>query len=1044
MHKRLSFLADFCRGHLLDEKILIIPSYQIGNQIGETLTIKGHSWVNLHFAILASLAQEIAGAELSSLGVRQISWATSLFIVDRIFRSLKEEGKLDYFGELEASSGIIRAIYRSILALRLAGLKSKDLYPESFISKNKGKEVIFFLKNYEEELNKGKLIDLAGLYSFAIEKAETMKCNDKKFFLCLRDQALTRMELNFLTKIAGENLILVPQDPIFGLKRPRRFSFVEGEIATLPSEARNDKVEKESRPSSDLERTPWLFILQDAPPPFKDKTLDLFSAIGPANECREILRRIIHENLSLDEIEIIHPPGSIYPSLFHVLSAKAGLRVTYADGIALTFTSPGKVFNGLVDWLESNFQVSDLCRMIEGGDLRFPHEKGQSVPSPLKISRYLKNAMIGWDRTRYLSRLETLIKSIENNLDSVEEEGETEKVEKYKANIKEVRWLAKVVKQFLELMPLWDKEGILEFGALCRGVSEFIKKFSRIRNELDREALSLISSRLEEAASVGVSFLKKEEAFEWLRSLGAGLCVGASGPLPGYLHLSSYHSGGYSGRPVSFIVGLDQGAFPGTGLQDPILLDEEREKISKDLSTTSDALRENIYSMAGLLSSLRGKAILSYSSYDIIEERQSFPSSLMLQAHRLIEGDSSLDYSSLLSSLPESSGFLPKTLDKIFDEIDWWLSRLAPAERLRDGLDAVKEHFPELGRGIYALEMRAGSSLSAFEGRVAIDPTEAHPLWNKDIVMSSSRIELLAGCPFAYFLQYILDVWKPEELEFDQSQWLNPMQRGSLLHDIFFRFMKELRQRKEEVNPQKHAPVMSKIAEEIILGYREEIPPPSEGIFERERKEVVETLGVFLTAENKREEKVEPLMFEVSFGIEEKGGEGIKEPVVIKIHPMISFFLRGKIDRIDRLGEHLYRVIDYKTGRYSAYEDLVCFGCGTMLQHVLYSIAAEQIIKKIGIDSSPQVVQSGYYFPTRKGDGREILVDRFDRGKLYDLLLEILSILSKGHFVVNPEADCSFCDFMPICGEDAAKKAKAKKEFNIDEFRIFDKLRHYK
>jgi ATP-dependent helicase/nuclease subunit B len=156
MHKRLSFLADFCRGHLLDEKILINPSYQIGNQIGEALTINGYSWVNLHFATLPSLAHEIAGAELSSLGIRQISWATSLFIVDKIFRSLKEEGKLDYFGELEASSGIIRAICRSILALKLAGLKSKDLSPESFISKNKGKEVILFLMKYEEELNKGK------------------------------------------------------------------------------------------------------------------------------------------------------------------------------------------------------------------------------------------------------------------------------------------------------------------------------------------------------------------------------------------------------------------------------------------------------------------------------------------------------------------------------------------------------------------------------------------------------------------------------------------------------------------------------------------------------------------------------------------------------------------------------------------------------------------------------------------------------------------------------------------------------------------------
>jgi ATP-dependent helicase/nuclease subunit B len=402
LNSLISFLAEFCKEHLLEEKIFIVPSYQLGHQIGEALTINGHSWVNLNFITLASLVQEIAGAELSLLGIRQISWATSLFIVDKIFRSLKEEGKLDYFGELEASSGIIRAICRSILALRLGGLKSKDLSPDSFIGKNKGKEVILFLMKYEEELNKGKLIDLAGLYSFALEKAEKKTRNDKKFFLCLRDQALTRMELNFLTKIAGENLILVPRDPIFGLKRPRRFLFMEDEIAALPPEARNDRVEKNSRPSSDLERAPWLFSLQDAPQPFKDKTLELFRAIGPANECREIMRRIIYENLSLDEIEIIHPPGSIYPSLFHVLSAKAGLGVTYADGIALTFTSPGKVFNGLVDWLESNFQVSDLCRMIEGGDLRFPHEKGQSVPSPLKISRYLKNAMIGWDRERYL------------------------------------------------------------------------------------------------------------------------------------------------------------------------------------------------------------------------------------------------------------------------------------------------------------------------------------------------------------------------------------------------------------------------------------------------------------------------------------------------------------------------------------------------------------------------------------------------------------------------------------------------------------------
>ncbi len=90
-------------------------------------------------------------------------------------------------------------------------------------------------------------------------------------------------------------------------------------------------------------------------------------------------------------------------------------------------------------------------------------------------------------------------------------------------------------------------------------------------------------------------------------------------------------------------MGFSQEHFPGAGYQDPFLLDEEREQISGSLKTTEDTLRENLYSMASLISSLRGRAVLSYSSYDIVDERPSFPSSLMLQAFRLVEGDPGLD-----------------------------------------------------------------------------------------------------------------------------------------------------------------------------------------------------------------------------------------------------------------------------------------------------------------------------------------------------------------------------------------------------------------
>ena len=56
----------------------------------------------------------------------------------------------------------------------------------------------------------------------------------------------------------------------------------------------------------------------------------------------------------------------------YALAAKSGLPVTFAEGIPLAFTAPGKVFGGLVDWLEHDYLVSDLCALIEAGALKLP------------------------------------------------------------------------------------------------------------------------------------------------------------------------------------------------------------------------------------------------------------------------------------------------------------------------------------------------------------------------------------------------------------------------------------------------------------------------------------------------------------------------------------------------------------------------------------------------------------------------------------------------------------------------------------------------
>jgi hypothetical protein len=65
MRRAVRYLSRFFAEHRLEKKYLIVPSYQVGHQIGEALAKEGGSWVNLHFVTLPALAQKVAGAELS-------------------------------------------------------------------------------------------------------------------------------------------------------------------------------------------------------------------------------------------------------------------------------------------------------------------------------------------------------------------------------------------------------------------------------------------------------------------------------------------------------------------------------------------------------------------------------------------------------------------------------------------------------------------------------------------------------------------------------------------------------------------------------------------------------------------------------------------------------------------------------------------------------------------------------------------------------------------------------------------------------------------
>jgi ATP-dependent helicase/nuclease subunit B len=304
---------------------------------------------------------------------------------------------------------------------------------------------------------------------------------------------------------------------------------------------------------------------------------------------------------------------------------------------------------------------------------------------------------------------------------------------------------------------------------------------------------------------------------------------------------------------------------------------------------------------------------------------------------------------------------------------------------------------------------REKEELTEYDGWIPSSEGLLDPL-EKGTALSCSRLETLAKCPFAYFIQFVLGVEPLEEIEKDMLRWLDPLQNGQLLHEVFHLFMTELIKRGERLSVRQHAKMLEEIAMEAIERWKADIPPAGELSFEKEKEEVLVSLDIFLRDEEERCRSAEPLFLELSFGL------GGKEEVRIGLGDKKSFGLRGRIDRVDRVGEHEYEVWDYKTGSSYGYkEEGHLDGC-KHLQHALYGLAAESILHK-RVDKKARVTRSGYFFPSPKGEGLRIHKSQDRREKVYEALRDLIAMLQRGTFPACCDGDpCGHCDYAIICG----------------------------
>lgn len=280
------------------------------------------------------------------------------------------------------------------------------------------------------------------------------------------------------------------------------------------------------------------------------------------------------------------------------------------------------------------------------------------------------------------------------------------------------------------------------------------------------------------------------------------------------------------------------------------------------------------------------------------------------------------------------------------------LERLTGALRRRAEDGVVPPELPALAGYFAHAEPPLLSRLLA-AGRTgaseALPASLARALYGDRLRMSASRLEQFNACPFRHFAAYGLRAGeRPEYRE-------RAADLGTFYHDalnLFFRRAKEQGLSVRALTDEQQQTLLDEILPELIAAHNDGVLAGSERLRQT----------LFLMVETLRQSIAAIVRQLAAGGFEPAGtevrfGEGCAfPPILIETPSGAQALLHGVIDRVDRAGSDVCRVVDYKTGGRNLEFDAIA--AGLTLQLPLYLAAV--------LGAQETAVPAGmYYMPLR-------------------------------------------------------------------------------
>ena len=980
-------------------KWVFVPAHGLGHTLAERIAREGTSWLNLRFVTPLDIALRMGAPFLVERDIDPSEEGLGPALIMRLLLDLPETG--GYFRALADQPTMAEALWSAIRELRMAGVKSDDLPALAFESHSKHAELRALLASYEQHLSHHQRGDMALLFEEALAHPAWCPIQTRDCWTELPHVLWSPLERRLIDGMPGERL------------QPRTLRLPGKSVPRRLASAGVEAIE------ATPEINPLAFLID--PGPASPPSIQLFHAGGREAEIDEVCRRILSVGAPLDTVEIACASDA-QVALVWEKALRHDWAVTLGPGIAASHTRPGRAVIGLCDWIETDFAAGHLRRLLQSGDLGLDAKDSGFTAG--QAARLLARAEAGWGRATYGLALRRLQHDYESRAADPDRTDDDRADARAKADVT-TSVLGSII-ALIASIPEPASSGEVPLQAVVEATVRFIDQATARKNALDhRAAAALIDHVQRSCGTLGSFACPLPGALRFIRERVQSLQVASERPRPGHLYVSTLAQAGYAGRPHVFVVGLEEGRVFPSAAEDAVLLDAERTVISTLLRTSTDRIDEAVYTtLARLAVCGRTSITFSFSCRDTRGFRETHASWLVLQVFRVCQSDSGLTYQQMKTALGNPSSAVATSQDRAASAGGWWLrSVLGTGDA---GTEAVSTAFSGVTRGRRADSERASEAFTSFDGFVPEAGAVLDPCAD-GTALSVTELEKAAECPFRFFLKRGLGIRPVDQHERDRDVWLDPLTRGSELHDLYASLLRRCRDGNRTADAAKDRPWLTRLTEARLAELHREMPAATPEILDRESRDFLADIDLFLDSECASSTST-PIGFEVSFG--RPLGDALEplaraDAVAIDLGKGLTFRIAGRIDRIDQVGPGAFEVIDYKTGGYWRDAGTGSFNGGRRLQHALYGLAAVELLR--GQHRNPKVIAGVYYFSSHKGRQERVRIAAPARGAIATVLADLRDLISQGGFVhASGEDDCRYCDYSAACGGDVQEQAAAK------------------